>query len=440
MIRPASPRSHGLIIALDKDMERSTKPLSLDPEVDQPEPRSARGWPLPSQKTGQAAAIATDLGAKFAAPSPSRDRDPAPVTAIESEWARSELEQITGLVDSLARHVRILNEGVDGRMEGRAQVMRVSRREAATIANQLADLLVENEIRSGSFEFKAEPVNLAPILDNAIRKMRAPAAYKGVRFIADMEDLEPIQGSASLLERAFEALLRWAVRYAGHESTIVIGTSSGSLGTDVLISMGHEGIAKELFSQLLYGKPSGAPLPADDPGLIEPELVAAKHILQTHGARPIYQPGGAEGFTIKISFPDMSTPTKPAMRSDQVLIIEDDEDSALLMSQALERIGLHTIGAKNGFSGLSRALRGGVGLIVLDLMLPGLDGYEVCHRLKTSPNTKHLPVIMVSAKAGVQDRAIGLRVGADAYLTKPLDLQTFLNTAKELILARTRNG
>jgi two-component system cell cycle response regulator len=86
--------------------------------------------------------------------------------------------------------------------------------------------------------------------------------------------------------------------------------------------------------------------------------------------------------------------------------------------------------ATNGLTGLRKALEENPDLILLDVMLPGLDGFEVCHRLRSEPKTAHLPILMLSAKGQDSDRVAGLRVGANEFLNKPIDREVLLGKIK----------
>ncbi|MEM9380188.1 MAG: response regulator transcription factor [Planctomycetota bacterium] len=107
------------------------------------------------------------------------------------------------------------------------------------------------------------------------------------------------------------------------------------------------------------------------------------------------------------------------MAKESVLIVEDDPDIVELLQYTLEREGYPVMIARNGEKGLSEARRRKPGLIVLDLMLPGLDGLEVCRALKGEDTTKSIPVVMLTAKGEESDVVLGLEFGADDYMRKP---------------------
>lgn len=119
--------------------------------------------------------------------------------------------------------------------------------------------------------------------------------------------------------------------------------------------------------------------------------------------------------------------------SKKILIIEDDRSAARLAQYTLMQAGYDVLLAYDGFEGLSKAINQVPDLIILDIMLPGIDGYEVCVRLRERSETSSLPVLMMSAKAREEDKETGFRVGANDYLPKPVEPSVMLERVKSLI-------
>jgi DNA-binding response OmpR family regulator len=111
-----------------------------------------------------------------------------------------------------------------------------------------------------------------------------------------------------------------------------------------------------------------------------------------------------------------------------ILIIEDDPDISESLKYNFEREGLAAITALTGEAGLAAALneRDPPSLIILDLMLPGMSGSELCRRLRREPATRRTPIIMLTAKASESERVAGLDLGADDYITKPFSVRELL--------------
>ncbi len=117
----------------------------------------------------------------------------------------------------------------------------------------------------------------------------------------------------------------------------------------------------------------------------------------------------------------------------KILIVEDERDIQDLIRHYLEKDGFRTRTAADGTAGLAAARQEHPDLIVLDLMLPGLDGLELCKKLRADPATALTPVIMLTAKAEESDKIVGLELGADDYLTKPFSPKELVARIKALL-------
>ncbi|MDP3938334.1 MAG: response regulator [Deltaproteobacteria bacterium] len=121
------------------------------------------------------------------------------------------------------------------------------------------------------------------------------------------------------------------------------------------------------------------------------------------------------------------------MTNKRLLVIEDEAAIQLTLRTRLESVGFTVLGARNGDDGLSLAREEKPDLIILDLGLPGRDGYSVCRLLKADPRHKAIPILMLTGRSKEADRARGLDCGADAYLTKPFDSADLVETVRRLL-------
>ncbi|HYE84118.1 MAG TPA: response regulator transcription factor [Clostridia bacterium] len=112
--------------------------------------------------------------------------------------------------------------------------------------------------------------------------------------------------------------------------------------------------------------------------------------------------------------------------SKRILVIEDEANIQELIKYNLEKNGYKVTVADNGVDGLEEALANVPDLILLDLMLPGLDGLEVCKRLRMEKQTKKIPIFMLTAKSEELDKVLGLELGADDYITKPFSIKELI--------------
>lgn len=117
-----------------------------------------------------------------------------------------------------------------------------------------------------------------------------------------------------------------------------------------------------------------------------------------------------------------------------VLVVDDDATIRRLLQITLETEGFTVTTAGDGVEGLRMAQEAPrPDLVLLDIMMPGMDGLQVCHTLKNDPATKDLPVVLLSAKAQSHDIELGMRVGADDYITKPPDLLDLVTRVRQLL-------
>lgn len=112
----------------------------------------------------------------------------------------------------------------------------------------------------------------------------------------------------------------------------------------------------------------------------------------------------------------------------KILFVDDEPGYARAVTYVLQKEGYEVITASNGLQGLIKAQKEEPDLIILDVMLPGIDGFEVCSRLRSDPRTSAIPIIMLSAKGQDADRTTGLTLGALEYLTKPVENAVLLNS------------
>jgi DNA-binding response OmpR family regulator len=119
--------------------------------------------------------------------------------------------------------------------------------------------------------------------------------------------------------------------------------------------------------------------------------------------------------------------------SKKILIVEDDPSFSRAINHIIQKEGYDVITASNGLTGLRMAKDDKPDLLILDVMLPGLDGFEICSRLRNEPQTAKLPIIMLSAKGQDADKTTGLKVGANEYLTKPVNRELLLEKMTSLL-------
>ncbi|WP_055667941.1 response regulator transcription factor [Desnuesiella massiliensis] len=126
------------------------------------------------------------------------------------------------------------------------------------------------------------------------------------------------------------------------------------------------------------------------------------------------------------------------MADEKILVVDDEEHIIELLKFNLENSGYKIYAATNGLDAIKLAKAEIPKLILLDLMLPGMDGYDVCKEIRKDSSISHIPIIMITAKGEELDKILGLELGADDYITKPFSIRELLARVKA-VLRRTNN-
>ncbi len=117
----------------------------------------------------------------------------------------------------------------------------------------------------------------------------------------------------------------------------------------------------------------------------------------------------------------------------KVLVIEDSVTQREMIANLLRGSGLTVIEASDGVEALEQIQKGLPDLVVLDIVMPRMNGYEVCRRIKADPKTQNVPVVMCSSKGEEFDRYWGMKQGADAYVAKPFQPTELVGTVKQML-------
>ena len=126
--------------------------------------------------------------------------------------------------------------------------------------------------------------------------------------------------------------------------------------------------------------------------------------------------------------------------SKKILIVEDDHDVVKLLKYNLEKEGFKVNYTTDGSLALAEIRRGEPDLVILDLMLPGLDGLEICRQLRRTEKYSSMPLLMLTARDEEADRVVGLEMGADDYVTKPFSMRELVARVRALLRRREPLG
>ena len=121
------------------------------------------------------------------------------------------------------------------------------------------------------------------------------------------------------------------------------------------------------------------------------------------------------------------------MNPKKILVVDDEVDLVETIRLPLEMEGYTVLVSYNGEDALNQARKENPNLIILDIMLPKLDGYKVCRLLKFDEGYKHIPILMLTAKTQEKDKILGMGTGADEYITKPFDIDELVEKVKKYL-------
>lgn len=125
------------------------------------------------------------------------------------------------------------------------------------------------------------------------------------------------------------------------------------------------------------------------------------------------------------------------MQKQKILLIEDEEDIAALIRLHAEILGYKIVHFADGLNGFAAVEKEQPDIIILDIMLPGQSGFDVCRRVKSTPNLSHIPIVVLSAKSEETDVVLGLELGADDYVTKPFSPRVLFTRIKTVLRRNT---
>jgi len=326
--------------------------------------------------------------------------------------------------------------------------------EGERLTNLINDVLDLAKIEAGKMEWNMETLIVPEILDRATAATSSLFMQKNLRLEKTIEDALPlVSGDKDKLIQVMVNLLSNAVKFT-NEGTVICGVSRNKDEIVVAVTDTGIGIAAEdhaaVFEQFkqvgdtLTDKPKGTGL----------GLPICKEIIEHHGGRIWLESELGKGSTFFFSLPlipERSATIKPIHFDDlvrqlkqqveqsrlnlkgtnpSVLIVDDDASIRSLLRQELSEAGYLVDEAENGQEALAHVRAKHPDLVILDVMMPEMNGFDVAAILKNDPQTMDIPIIILSV---VQDKSRGYRIGVDRYLTKPINTQELFSEVGSLL-------
>ena len=348
--------------------------------------------------------------------------------ATISHELRNPLSVIVGYSDLLLRDEQVKAS------PHLAHLSTVLRRNAMAQAHLIRDLLELSRLRSGKLTLNCEPVSIITAIDNAIDTVRADAARKRTSIdIHRPEQPLVIKGDLLRLEQIFWNLLSNSIKFTPPGGRVQVRLSRRSSSAVVVVEDNGEGIDPEFLPHVFeMFRQGNAASNRRHPGL-GIGLALVRQLVELHnGSVHAYSEGAGKGTRFVIEFPEQPFPTEiPVTVQDDstrdlmkrtVLAVDDHQDTVEMIKKQLEDRGATVLTATTGQAALQIAEKRDVDIVLSDISMPEMDGFELLQKLRALPGKEDLPVLAVTGLGQPEDKRRALAAGFRGHLTKPLDM------------------
>jgi signal transduction histidine kinase/ligand-binding sensor domain-containing protein/AraC-like DNA-binding protein len=374
---------------------------------------------------------------------------------------RTPLTLILGQIESVMRETKKAKD------KNKLKIADRNAKRLLTLINQLLDL---SKIEAGSMELKADTFNIIPFLKNLFYSFETLAEDHRIKLKFETNaDFIPVKLDPDKMEKVFYNLISNALKFTPGPGEIAVQLRMIN-ETEVNIRIRDTGIgihSKQLryIFDLFYQADSSTTRKNEGTGI---GLALAKELVSLHHGNITVksEEGIGTEFVItlplsnevpaderaevlvphEISSPDVVLPDFPEKKfrvtmpdststKEIILVVEDNRDVRSFICEHLKH-KYRLLEASNGVEGWQLAQETIPDLIITDVMMPRMDGFQFCRRVRGDEKTSHIPIIILTAKAGIENKIEGLETGIDAYLTKPFSIKELKVRVKHLIRLR----
>ncbi len=349
-------------------------------------------------------------------------------------------------LNSIIGFSEILSERLKGEIsEKHSNFLNLIQTSGQHLLNIINDILDLSKIEAGKMEVFVEPFEIQPQIEGVSHLMKGVSQRKRVSFEIEIAaDLPIVEGDAGKFKQVLYNLLSNAVKFS-HEDSVV--TVCATLVPRVL--RGGDAIEVSVIDRGIGIAPEHLPVVFEEFRQVDATinrqfegtglgLSLVKRFVELQGGVVGVQSVQGRGSTFWFRIPVRLEVAEPAARTDstpmaamgeRILVVEDDPVTFETLRGYIEAAGYSAVRARQGEEALRLARQVRPVAITLDLVLPGLDGWEVLKRLKADGETREIPVVIVSM---TQNRDLGLALGADDYMVKPVDRERLIQRLREL--------
>lgn len=327
--------------------------------------------------------------------------------------------------------------------EAREKFLSIIQRQNRHLSHIVNDLLDVSRLMSGKIVLEARRINLAEWVTSCADALRTTEKAAGHTIVVQADDAW-VLGDGVRIEQIVNNLVFNSLKCSPEGTEVRITVKDD--GEHAVLSVQDQGIGidAELLPRIFEPFVQGPPLPGRMSSGLGIGLALVKQLVALHGGEvTAHSAGPGQGATFTVRFPKAVAGTQPGQRvpvagagARRVLLVEDDRDAMAAMSELLRLMGHEVVAARNRDEALAAIDAHAIDLVLLDIGLPGQDGYAVATELRNRPGSRRMPLIALTGYGREADRARALAAGFDAHLSKPVDPDLLARTIEQATAQR----
>ena len=368
--------------------------------------------------------------------------DAVAANSLKDDFLATLSHELRTPLNAILGYTRMLRTGtIDPPRQARA--METIERNASVLSQMVEDVLDVSRIVAGKIQLNVQPVDVAQILEEAIATVRPAADARGVRLEPVIDpQAGPVVGDGERLQQVFWNLLSNAVKFTPRDGRIRIRLARVDSHVEIVVSDTGIGIPRDFLPHVFERFRQADSRFSREYGGLGLGLAIARDIVHLHGGTiHATSDGEGTGSTFRVKLPILLVAADagsaiggghpaPADREPdvslaglQVLVVDDDADATALMREVLEAVGASVVSADSGAEALRVLARAMPDVLVTDIGMPGMDGFELVGEIRRSadPALRNLPAAALTAYARSEDRTRSLKLGFQMHLAKPID-------------------
>ncbi|MDG5789870.1 ATP-binding protein [Evansella sp. AB-P1] len=377
--------------------------------------------------------------------------------AITSHELRTPLFGMIGIAESLRDGVQ---DKVSENMKNQLSMIITSGNRLTHLVNDILDF---SKLKHESIVLERKPVHLNGVVDVVFAICKPLLKSKEIQLVQHIDpSLQTVHADPNRLQQILYNLIENAIKYTNEGNIVISAVNEGNF-VKISVADTGRGMSKEQQSVIFEPFQQLDKSVSRDAGGVGLGLTITKRLVDLHAGRMEVNSKLGVGTTFSVMLPihrnhtevveevalslDMYTEKELLLhetentlnRGPKILIADDEPINLQVLTNHLTLEGYEIITAFNGEEVLNLVENHSIDLLILDIMMPKMSGYEVCQRLRKKYSLMELPVLMLTAKNQLHDKIASFEVGANDYLVKPCDKQELLSRVKTLVQIRTLN-